>query len=907
MAVDTRRVQIRAALIALAIAWLPGGVLALQPPRADEWKQYAKDGTLEKRIDQATRSRTKAANPHLVREARRHAAAQRLSTHGRGTGNSRTDMVEAPDTAGTNMLLTGEELTAESNLLNGHYSYDGLPSLGSPQVFVLLIEFPDALHNDNVNSAAAVEGKFFGDGNAAQIPYESVRNYYQRSSYGKLTIQGDVFAWYTASHNRSYYESLGNGDEDGREALIKEALDHLAQSHDFAKYDNDGNGQIDAFYVKWTGPDQGMGAFWSSDTKGWSDGAYRVSGKQLGYYVWSPISYGSVEEYAPRADLHETGRLLGLPQLWDSQPNIGPPGGVGKLDMMDGNLGDHNCFSKYLLGWVTPTIISGSFPQNLTLSLRPSATSEDCVLMVSNGDPADPNIKYGELFMAQYRKPIPGTNDADLPGSGLLIWHVDATRTNNHFLHNNSDTCDRKFIRLMEADGLEQIQFGAPADAGDFYTFRGAFNAHTKPSNMAYPFYTNCEYQSHPVSSGVTVNVTSTPGETLTAQFGVLLKPEIKWKRDAQTNTLVWESCVTNTGHMDPYEHVRLAVTLVNVGARSAFNVNASMTYPEGAEHNNIRINLHPNVPVDRLYTFTVPGTCGEMLPVSINLAGQYQDVTGALVPTPGAWIQSEFQLGAPVIRMEEIFDSWPVGFPPPGWTVLNIPQVAESWRIVSGETSNYIQAHAPDYVSDNSLISPVIHVSSDSASLEFRHSFKLEKIVEGYDGGVLEIKIGQDDFVDIFTAGGAFREGGYTGIIAASGHGSPIEGRHAWTGNSGGFIRTEVSLPTTAAGQEIQLRWRLATDNEQTVAGAGWSVDSIYLYDGYSCCTFVPGDLDRDGDVDQEDFGLLQRCFTGSGGIAIEPCRSIDSDQDVDRDDVSILSGCWSGPNVPAVLGCWP
>ena len=50
-------------------------------------------------------------------------------------------------------------------------------------------------------------------------------------------------------------------------------------------------------------------------------------------------------------------------------------------------------------------------------------------------------------------------NDADLPADGLLIWHVDArlTRSGSDFLYDNSYTA-HKLLRLMEADGLEEIE-----------------------------------------------------------------------------------------------------------------------------------------------------------------------------------------------------------------------------------------------------------------------------------------------------------------------------------------------------------------------------------------------------------------------------------------------------------------
>jgi hypothetical protein len=69
-----------------------------------------------------------------------------------------------------------------------------------------------------------------------------------------------------------------------------------------------------------------------------------------------------------------------------------------------------------------------------------------------------------------------------------------------------------------------------------------------------------------------------------------------------------------------------------------------------------------------------------------------------------------------------------------------------------------------------------------------------------------------------------------------------------------------------------------------------------------------VPGDFDGDRDVDLEDFGRFQVCYTGSGGVQDEPaCQParIDSDPDVDGDDFSLFQACFTSANVPGTVAC--
>jgi len=69
-----------------------------------------------------------------------------------------------------------------------------------------------------------------------------------------------------------------------------------------------------------------------------------------------------------------------------------------------------------------------------------------------------------------------------------------------------------------------------------------------------------------------------------------------------------------------------------------------------------------------------------------------------------------------------------------------------------------------------------------------------------------------------------------------------------------------------------------------------------------------VPPDLDGDEDVDQEDFAILQNCYTGPYVPQTDPaCRNarIDGDDDVDADDAEVFLRCISGADVPAVRTC--
>ena len=76
----------------------------------------------------------------------------------------------------------------------------------------------------------------------------------------------------------------------------------------------------------------------------------------------------------------------------------------------------------------------------------------------------------------------------------------------------------------------------------------------------------------------------------------------------------------------------------------------------------------------------------------------------------------------------------------------------------------------------------------------------------------------------------------------------------------------------------------------------------------GPTGCPVVRADIDRDGDVDLDDFAVLQSCFTRTDppSLALR-CQAadLDRDRDVDPNDLSLLLACLSGANVPVDPDC--
>jgi M6 family metalloprotease-like protein len=356
----------------------------------------------------------------------------------------------------------------------------GLPSAGSPKVFALLISFSDYPPKA---TAATMSSRLFGDGFASDYPYDSLRNWYRRSSYGKLDIQGAVLGWYDAGQPRASVTDI--------RSVILSALRYYDPTTDFRQFDNNGDGRIDYFLVLSMGTSGGFTTeYWVTNPP-----ALVLDGKRLGCFSTQGVF---ADWQGVRVPIHETGHALGLPDVADVYRDDDLRGGAGGLDQMD-SYGDLSGFFKWVLGWITPQVCSGGPAR---YALAPSGTDPDALVVMPGATAGKP---FTEFFLVQNRSRVGNDADKRWPADGLLVWHVDgrlnALRT--LFAYNNS-VGPHKLVRLMEADGLEEIDTtGRIANAGDFYEPGDIFGAATRPSSDSY-------YQ--PGSTGVWVGDISASG-----------------------------------------------------------------------------------------------------------------------------------------------------------------------------------------------------------------------------------------------------------------------------------------------------------------------------------------------------------------------------------------------------------
>ncbi|MBS1797308.1 MAG: S8 family serine peptidase [Acidobacteria bacterium] len=354
----------------------------------------------------------------------------------------------------------------------------------------------------------------------------------------------------------------------------------------------------------------------------------------------------------------------------------------------------------------------------------------------------------------------------------------------------------------------------------------------------------------------------------------------------------------------DPGETLTVNLDLQNVGTGNASNVTATLQATGGVTNPSATQNYGAmaanGAPVSKPFTFTVSPsvTCGS----SITLTWQISDGTNNSTYT------KTYATGTPVTSLTQNFDGVTAPALPAGW--VSTASGSNTGWVTSTTSPNSAPNSAfsadPSSVGDGQLETPSMSINSASAHLKFKLNFNTEASstpTTGYDGGVVEMKLGSGAYQDILAAGGSFVTGAYTRTISSS-FSSPIAGRQAWSGTSGGWIDVDILLPASANGQTATFKWRMASDS--SVSGNGIFIDDVQVVAGTSCANVSVtvksrADYDGDGKTDVSVFRpstgdwFINRSTAGftvpNWGIASDVITPGDYDGD-GKADVAVFRG---------------
>lgn len=408
-------------------------------------------------------------------------------------------------------------------------------STGNSKMLVIPVDFSDyscnSLSYGCSLSKTLIQNAFFGKSERNQ--YESVASYFDKSSYGKLKIDGKVTDWFTPTVT---YADLTN--KNTSKSIVLQIYNQAIAWYE-KKY-----GDLSSYYIS---GDKSLGlpiyfiysapADYSQNRTSSPLWAYTFRSDAL--TSWTSFSMLNVDAYN-KVDshtlIHETGHLLGLEDYYATNGNYSP---TGHIDMMDYSIGDETGLSKMLLNWTRPI----SIYQSTTYTIRPFYSSGDLILLNPNWNKS----QLDEYLLLEYFVPK-GLNENDsksnvieakLPSSsGLKVYHVDAragfyqNRTkvvgylnNGGFsknsyrvglVHSNSISSDNEFTKyplyhLLERSGNDTFMSGGIASDDSLWHTGDTFGESTF---VDYKFH-NGE------SLGISFKIESMNNDSITISFDV--------------------------------------------------------------------------------------------------------------------------------------------------------------------------------------------------------------------------------------------------------------------------------------------------------------------------------------------------------------------------------------------------
>ncbi len=445
------------------------------------------------------------------------------------------------------------------------------PTTGSIRGLVILANFSDTTTR---YTQAEFSAMFNQLGYTRDGCKGSVRDYYQEVSYRKFDLQHTVAEWVKLPRDHVFY------DNDPRE-MVKDALNLVdAAGMDFTQFDSNGDGAIDSIDIIHQGFAEEFTG--NSSTYIWSH-QWELSppvvkdGVTISSYHTESEIYGlesaptSQTLAKPGVSCHETGHFLGLPDLYDTSNDDGPRSeGAGNWDLMaggswngsQGSPAHLSSWCKSVLGWMVPKEVTSSRAVPL-----PGVASAPRSLKISRKD--DPR----EYFLIENRS-AEGF-DAELPTSGLLVWHIDDSKWPDCFYGtrqqaSNCCNCDESthyLVNLIQADGrkdLEATSGGNRGDSGDPFpgsTGRRALDDQTTPSSQWFSG-----------QSGVRLSQISDPATTMTLLIEV----------PSTAPQLELESIAVNRDRMPLGQQAAVTVSLRNSGATTALVDSGRLVFSNG-------------------------------------------------------------------------------------------------------------------------------------------------------------------------------------------------------------------------------------------------------------------------------------------------------------------------------------
>lgn len=359
------------------------------------------------------------------------------------------------------------------------------PTEGDIKSVVILVSYQDVDFNVE-DPYGYFNGLLNTDGFDQYSATGCVAEYFRFNSNNKFRPEFTVLGPVVLPYPRSYYGSnTSSGNDKNAYQMVVHAVEQLDPTVDFSQFDMDHDGTVDNVYLIYAGEGEASGGVASSVwPHSWLLSAAGTSLEADGVKI---DGYGCSNEWLEgRPDgmgtfTHEFSHVIGLPDLYSTTYGnslYATPGAWSVMDygpyLNDGHTPPNfSSYERLALGWIEPRVITG--PDNISLE-NLADSNQACLIAASH---------QTEYFLFENRQQRGW--DAYLPGSGMLIWHVDYIKS---VFETNQLNNDRRHmcVELMKASNVADATFDGITEGWCWPgpTGKTEFTDDTEPSMTAW-------------------------------------------------------------------------------------------------------------------------------------------------------------------------------------------------------------------------------------------------------------------------------------------------------------------------------------------------------------------------------------------------------------------------------------
>jgi len=384
-------------------------------------------------------------------------------------------------------ICTADEFLSKKDFINASKLAPG--AITTFRVLAILVQFSDS------GQASSVSATFF-DSLVFGSTANTVRDYFDEISYSQFDLVTvnlpSSLGWQTAPQTYAYYVNGLNGTgayPQNSQKLLEDLVDAVDPVVDFSLYDNDLDGYVDVVLVIHSGTGAEFSGsnddIWSHK---WSITPRAKDGVWISSYTIQPEFWLSPGDMTIGVYAHELSHVLGLPDLYDTDNSSN---GIGNWGLMSygswngpspgGGSPAHPCaWSRIQLGFATATNVTSNTNGVAINDVNQNGT---IYRLWTSGNIGN------EYFLVENRQKI--GYDSYLPQSGLMVWHIDDSKSDNTQEWYPSQTDANHFkVALEQADGLFELEHSADnGDGWDVFPGNGnvtSFNAVSSPNSDSY-------------------------------------------------------------------------------------------------------------------------------------------------------------------------------------------------------------------------------------------------------------------------------------------------------------------------------------------------------------------------------------------------------------------------------------